>query len=485
MTCIITFKKSFVIDYKKLNNSHEKYFFHIDNFLSLVNLCYNAYGDIMDQLFLERMNSLLEDDYDDFINSLSDDPYKGFYINTRKKDVLEHLDKNYIKKHPYVENGYYFDYKHYPLGKLPYYLCGLYYIQEPSAMLVSELLDVKEDDYVLDMCGAPGGKSCAIACRLSDEGLLITNDINTSRAKILCENIERFGLSNTFVTNSDPLLFTKHFKGFFDKIVLDAPCSGEGMFRKEEKAIETWSYNKVKECAHIQRQLIGAAYELLVPGGELIYSTCTYSLEENEEIIQYALDHFNFELIDLPKHKDMSTGVHMSETIRLYPHQYKGEGHFIAKLKKLDGSIPKVKLLKSNISRNNLNIIKDFYKENLNIKVPPYLYENNNHIYSIHSHFPDMSNIKVLRTGLYLGECRKNRFIPSHSLALSLNKGDSLRSYDYKVDSEEIKAYINGQTLTGNNQKGYGLILVDGYPLSFYKESNNQIKNLFPKGLRR
>ena len=440
----------------------------------------------MDPIFLNRMKNILKDEYNDFIESLSKPSLKAMYLNNKKQNILKYLDNQYLTPHPIVNNGYYFDYQNYPLGKSPFFLAGLYYIQEPSAMLVADILNVKEDDYILDMCAAPGGKTCAVASKLSNKGLMIANDINSLRAKILSENVERFALENTIVTNCDPVMFTKQLKGFFDKIILDAPCSGEGMFRKTDQAIDTWSEDKVKECAYIQRNLIEAAYELLAPGGELIYSTCTYSKEENEDIIQYALDQFDFTLVPIFKSHGMSEGINMEEVVRLYPHRYNGEGHFIALLKKgKSGNTSKAQLLKSNINKDKQKIVTDFYKQNLNIPVPQYLLDNNNHIYSILPHFPKLEKIRVLRTGLYLGECKKNYFVPSYSLALTLNKEEVKRSYSFKENDIEIKKYISGETLEGNNQKGYGVIFVEEYPLSFYKESNNQVKNLFPKGLRR
>ena len=187
---------------------------------------------IMNEQFEKQMKELLNEEFADFIKALSFPSIKGFYTNPLKKDVIPYLDKQYIQPSKIVKNGYYFDYQQYPLGKSPFFHCGAFYIQEPSAMLVAHFLNVKQDDYVLDMCGAPGGKTCAIASQLSNNGLMITNDIVPLRAKILSENVERFGLKNTIVTNCDPLSFPKILPQFFDKIILDAPCSGEGMFRK-------------------------------------------------------------------------------------------------------------------------------------------------------------------------------------------------------------------------------------------------------------
>ena len=434
--------------------------------------------------FDARMKSLLKDEYDDFKKALLEKPVKGLYLNRNKKNVERVLDKNYVEHHPIVENGYLYDENYHP-GRSAYFLAGLYYIQEPSAMLVADALPIEPDDFVLDMCGAPGGKSCEIASRLTGEGVLIANDIEASRARILSENIERFGLDNTIVTNVDTMRFTKQFQEAFDKIVLDAPCSGEGMFRKLEQAIDTWSEEKVLECAHIQKNLLKGAYDMLKQGGMVIYSTCTYSYEENEAMVHYAVDELGFELLPLNKSNGLCPGVDLDEVVRCYPHHYRGEGHFIALLRKPGNSPRKqVRTIKPSVNLADLKVLKAFYQENLNKKVPSYIIENNGHLYAVKKNFPELKGIRVLRNGLYLGEVRKNRFIPSYSLALTLTKQDVKRSYDYPCDSEEIKKYIHGETLEGTGEKGFGVIFVDGYPLSFYKESN-QVKNLFPKGLRR
>lgn len=434
--------------------------------------------------FDARMKSLLKDEYDDFKKALLEKPVKGLYLNRNKKNVERVLEEQYIEHHPIVENGYLYDENYHP-GRSAYFLAGLYYIQEPSAMLVADALPIEPDDFVLDMCAAPGGKSCEIASRLTGEGVLIANDIEASRARILSENIERFGLDNTIVTNVDPMRFTKQFQEAFDKIVLDAPCSGEGMFRKLEQAVDTWSEDKVLECAHIQKNLLKGAYDMLKQGGMVIYSTCTYSYEENEAMIHYAVDELGFELLPLSKSHGLCPGVDLDEVVRCYPHHYRGEGHFIALLRKPGNSPRKVvRPMKPQVSQADLKVLKAFYQETLNKKVPAYIIENNGHLYAIKKNFPELKGIRVLRNGLYLGEVRKNRFIPSYSLALTLTKEDVKRSYDYSCDSEEIKKYIHGETLEGTGNKGFGVIFVDGYPLSFYKESN-QVKNLFPKGLRR
>lgn len=440
----------------------------------------------MNRLFEKQMQDILKNEYPDFMKALEQPAVKAFYLNPHKKEAIKYLNKEFIQPHVVVKDGYYFNYEKYPLGKSPFFSCGLYYIQEPSAMLVTHFLNIQKDDYILDMCAAPGGKTCAAASQLSEDGLMIANDIVPLRAKILSENVERFGLKNTIVTNCDPLVFENQLNGFFDKIILDAPCSGEGMFRKSDAAIETWSLEKVHECAHIQRQLLDAAMNLLKPEGQLIYSTCTYNTIENEEQIQYLLNHYNCSLIPLKKSHGMSPGMNMEEAVRLYPHHYQGEGHFIALIQKHGEMTPfKSKNLKPVISKQNQLLVQDFYKTYLNCKVPTYLYDNNNHIYAILPQFPELKGIRVLRNGFYLGECKKNRFEPSLALALTLQINDVKQFYRFHENDQEVAQYLHGETIEGSTQKGYGIIFVEDYPLSFYKESNHQAKNLYPKGLRR
>ena len=435
----------------------------------------------MNRLFEKQMQDILKNEYPDFMKALEQPAVKAFYLNPHKKEAIKYLNKEFIQPHVVVKDGYYFNYEKYPLGKSPFFSCGLYYIQEPSAMLVTHFLNIQKDDYILDMCAAPGGKTCAAASQLSEDGLMIANDIVPLRAKILSENVERFGLKNTIVTNCDPLVFENQLKGFFDKIILDAPCSGEGMFRKSDAAIETWSLEKVHECAHIQRQLLDAAMNLLKPEGQLIYSTCTYNTIENEEQIQYLLNHYNCSLIPLKKSHGMSPGMNMEEAVRLYPHHYQGEGHFIALIQKHGEMTP----FKSKNLKPNQLLVQDFYKTYLNCKVPTYLYDNNNHIYAILPQFPELKGIRVLRNGFYLGECKKNRFEPSLALALTLQINDVKQFYRFHENDQEVTQYLHGETIEGSTQKGYGIIFVEDYPLSFYKESNHQAKNLYPKGLRR
>jgi len=369
-------------------------------------------------------------------------------------------------------------------GKSPYFLCGLYYIQEPAAMMTAESLPIDPSDIVLDMCAAPGGKSCRTASRLSDNGLLIANDIDPLRAKILSGNVERFGLTNTIVTNVDPAKFPERFNGCFDKIMLDAPCSGEGMLRSKALAEATWSPEKVDQCAAIQTRLIDTAVRLLKPGGLLMYATCTYETKENEDIIRYALSHHDLSPMPLEHHEGMDAGIDMPEAVRLYPHRFIGEGQFYCLLQKNSGTEGTLKTAQPVIAKKETRLVQDFYKSALNVRMPQRLHVNKNHVYAWPNVSPDTKGLKVLRNGLYVGELKKNRFEPSYALALSLGGEDAGLSYDFAEDDEALVQYIAGEALEARGGRGYGLITCDGLPLSFFKESN-MIKNLFPKGLRR
>lgn len=437
-------------------------------------------------IFFERMKSLLGDEYDDLIDALKQPPYQAMHVNILKDPDQTIPQQWQLKKHPYVFNGYYFDKNVLPLGRMPYHDAGLYYIQEPSAMMVAELAEIKPGMRVIDLCAAPGGKTSKAAMMIGPDGLLIANDISSSRAKILSENVERLGLTNTIVTNTSPQKLADLLPGFFDLVILDAPCSGEGMFRKLDQAKTTWSTQKVIECSEIQKELIDCACRLLKDGGTMMYSTCTYEIEENEKQILDALKQLPFNLVPLPQKPGFSPGVGLEGVIRLYPHRFAGEGHFISRLEKRQLTPPTpFKQLKSNLSKQQMNLLTAFYQDNLNIPVPDHLYASGDHLYAIPKPYLDLSGIRILRQGLYLGECKKNRFEPSHSLALALKPEEVKRVYPFTRDSTEIQHYLHGDTLEGQLGNGFGVILVDGFPIGFVKEVNGILKNYYPKGLRK
>ncbi|MFL8675479.1 RsmF rRNA methyltransferase first C-terminal domain-containing protein [Clostridioides sp. GD02404] len=376
---------------------------------------------------------------------------------------------------PWAEEGFYYDDKINRPGRNPLHEAGAYYLQEPSAMSVIPKADIKEGNKVLDMCAAPGGKSTYILSKLNDTGLLVSNEINASRIKALGENLERFGVRNCIITNTDSKSLRKTFNGYFDKVVIDAPCSGQGMFRKDEVAISDWSYAKVLECQSIQKEIIRDGYKMLKKDGILIYSTCTFSREENEHVINEFISEYPYaELIEME---------------RLWPHKIKGEGHFVAKIKKLEDEECNVKELKIKNLDKEIKDYREFEKKFL--KVDFYsnkknkFYLRGENLYLLPEVYPDTKKLKVLRYGLHLGVLKKNRFEPSHALSHYLKVEDVKNVENFSVQSDSILKYLKGDVVNSNESRGWVLVSVEGIPLGWGKESAGVIKNHYPKGLRK
>ncbi|SHJ90950.1 RsmF rRNA methyltransferase first C-terminal domain-containing protein [Tepidibacter formicigenes] len=424
------------------------------------------------QKFLEDMKEILGEEYDDFLKSYKDRKTTGLRINNLKISVEDFLNMGLFNLTPisWCKEGFYYDDEEVRPGKNPLHEAGVYYLQEPSAMAVVPNLDIKEGDKVLDICAAPGGKSTYIASKLNGSGLLVSNEINNIRVKALGENIERFGAKNVIITNSSARELEKIFKGYFDKIIIDAPCSGEGMFRKDEGAIKDWTYDKVLECRSIQEELLDRAYNMLNTEGILVYSTCTFAKEENEDVIN------NF----LSKHEDIAL-LHME---RLWPHKVKGEGHFVAKMKKNSKVESKLKMSKIKKLTNEIKDFKEFEKKFLNIKIEGNLELKGDNLYLAPNEYPSLKGIKVLRSGLHLGTLKKNRFEPSHALSHYLKKEDVKFVHNLKLDSKEAMDYLRGNILNTGESRGWVLVTVEGFPLGWGKESNGILKNHYPKGLR-
>ena len=303
---------------------------------------------MLPQKFTERMQSLLGQEYAAFETCLLQEPRRSLRINTLKskdgqgKDILSVLPFS-LSPVPWAETGYYYEEEEQP-GRHPFHQAGLYYIQEASAMAPVTFLEAKPGERILDLCAAPGGKSTQIACAMEGRGTLVCNEIHPARARILSENVERMGITNALVLNETPERLSGRFEEYFDRILVDAPCSGEGMFRKNDAALEEWSEENVQLCAGRQAQILDAAAGMLKPGGRLVYSTCTFAPEENEGSISRFLErHPDFELLSMPLTEGMEPGrgewtEHPAEdigyTIRLWPHKVQGEGHFVAVLEK-------------------------------------------------------------------------------------------------------------------------------------------------------
>ena len=424
------------------------------------------------QKFLEDMKEILKDEYDDFIKSYEEPKTTGLRVNTLKisKEELLNLNLFNLTQIPWANEGFYYDENIDRPGKNPLHEAGAYYLQEPSAMSVVPKVDVQEGDKVLDMCAAPGGKSTYILSKLNDTGLLVSNEINPIRIKALGENLERFGAKNCIITNTDSNNLRKVFTGYFDKVVIDAPCSGQGMFRKDEVAIKDWSYVKVLECQSIQRDIIRDGYEMLKNGGILVYSTCTFAKEENETIINEFIEEFeNAKLIEMD---------------RVWPHKVKGEGHFVAKIQKLEDEDCSTKELKTKRLDKEIKDYKDFEKKFLNINIGNKFDLRGENLYLIPEESPDTKKLKVLRYGLHLGVLKKNRFEPSHALSHYLKLEDVKNVEEFKVDDNQILDYLRGNTISTGKSRGWVLVSVEGVPIGWGKESNGVLKNHYPKGLR-
>lgn len=444
--------------------------------------------------FCERIKKMLpEEEQEAFFHSYSQSSLQGIRYNPMKwgKEEFLHKVPFSMTPVPWCETGFYYQSEDRP-GKHPYHAAGLYYIQEPSAMAVIEALQPHSGDRVLDLCAAPGGKSTQISGYLGQEGLLVANEIETSRAKILAENLERWGATNVVITNERPENLTHRFPHFFNKIVVDAPCSGEGMFRKLPEAIEDWSVEKVTHCASMQKDILDDAALMLQPGGVIAYSTCTFALEENEKQIEGFLQRhpeFSLEPVEISRYFFEGSLPH---TMRLWPHHLKGEGHFVARLKHHGESLAednkkKGKLVKEKkLPPEALKYYSAFCRENLNFEPSGQFELFGEQLYLIPPSLPNLDRLKVLRPGWHLGTLKKGRFEPSHALALALQNGQWKRSVDFPYDSREVLSYLQGEALTVSHEaeNGWTVVTVDGYPLGWGKVVSGQLKNHYPKGLR-
>lgn len=464
---------------------------------------------MLPEIFKERMkDSLSEEEYLDFLNSFDDDKrHHAFRINTLKADksVLGRFPTS-KEQVPWEDNGYYYESSDTP-GKHPYHEAGLYYIQEPSAMAPVHFLDPQPGEKILDLCAAPGGKSTQIAVAMKGEGILVTNEINRDRARILSLNVERLGIKNALVTNETPQHLAEVFEGYFDKILVDAPCSGEGMFRKNEEAFSEWSPENVRLCAQRQEEILDCAEKMLLPGGTLVYSTCTFSADENERtILQFIRKHPDFHVQSVPlvggmeagrpewTDADKSEADEIIRSVRLWPHKVRGEGHFLCVLKR-DGEllssdsgryVPGGRVKEA--SKAEKKIFEEFTQETF--KNPDALkgtiFMFGDQMYLAPENMPSPNGLKVMRPGLHLGTMKKDRFEPSHALALALKKEEVQAFVDFEAGTSEIDAYLNGQTLRGldKKEKGWRLICVDGYSTGWAKAAGGMLKNHYPKGLR-
>jgi NOL1/NOP2/sun family putative RNA methylase len=477
-------------------------------------------------LFMERMNKLLGEEYPAFLAAVQGEKTQALRFRRTSAWETAFFSSVNLIPIPWARDAYTYPSSWQP-GKHPFHMAGAYYIQESSAMYPVTLLNPQPGEKVLDLCAAPGGKSTQIASYMEQSGFLLSNEIHPARAKILSENTERMGVRCSIVTQEDPKLLGERFEAFFDRVLVDAPCSGEGMFRKHPEAVKEWSLENVLACAARQEAILEQADKMLRPGGYLVYSTCTFAPEENEGTISRFLHtHPNYEILPAMKYPGMSEGVpswipcpapHLERTVRLFPHKIQGEGHFAALLQKNGDpsadyrSMDQLALFPKP-SREEMRLWESFAEETL-YKIPKgeliifgkqlYLlpnyftfsdkkkkngYKGQRSIEKTdyHTTLPKetFQGLKVLRPGLHLGTFEKYRFEPSHALALTLHSEDAVHVYICSDQEDESYKYLHGYSFPAEGSGGWYLVTSEGYSMGWAKLAGGMLKNHFPKGLR-
>ncbi len=445
--------------------------------------------------YLENMKILLKEEFNMYIDSLNKPKYNGIRINNQKisdEDFFKLIGKS-LKKVPWSTSGYYIDNKE-DFSKSPFYSAGLYYIQEPSAMTVGSLIPIQEGDFVLDLCSAPGGKATAIADRLKGTGFLVANDISPSRAKALVKNIEMMGISNCAITCDTHKKLEAVFNDYFDKIVVDAPCSGEGMFKTDTTAIIDWDETTNDKYQEIQLDILNSAKNMLKSGGIISYSTCTFSTKENEIVIdKFLSDNPDFEIIPIDNNKfgfsggllvnPKNSSVNLST--RIFPHKILGEGHFMCLLKR-NGNPSKRAVEKINIDKKlseMIKIYKDFEKQYMNITLDGRFIYHEDSLFLVDEAFIDLKKTRTMRSGFLIGDIKNKKFKPSQNLSAILNKNTFKNCINLVENDKNIEKYLKGETIEAICNDGYVLICIESFALGFGVSKNNKIKNKLGKSM--
>jgi NOL1/NOP2/sun family putative RNA methylase len=450
--------------------------------------------------YIQQMREYLKEDFPAFMETYRHPPVRSLRVNTLKltPEELAARVPFHLEPVPWCPEGFYYDHERDRPGKHVYHAAGLYYIQDASAMSPAEALDPQPGENVLDLCAAPGGKTTQIAARMKGQGILVANEIDGKRIKALVENLERCGVTNAVVLNEHPERLTSRFRGFFDRILIDAPCSGEGMFRKDPEVYERWSLRLTEKCAVLQSEILDAAAPMLRAGGRLVYSTCTFNAHENEEVIdRFLRDHPEFRLVTVPQFVHFEPGrpewmetpnASLSRTARLWPHRLRGEGHFVAVLEKTEEvDEPRQKPGKLPPASRDATTWWQTFKEEAGLTVP--IMEQGltlfgEHLYVVPGELPSLKGLKVERPGRYLGQAKKGRFIPSHALALSLRPEEVRQTAAFTANDPHLLLYLQGEALSSQLEKGWTLVTVDGFALGWGKVSDGLLKNHYPKWLR-
>ena len=436
----------------------------------------------MNNQFLQRIQSYIPNEYDDFIQSLNTPLYKGVRRNSKKmsQEVFDACFPD-VKPSPFSKDSYYIDKS---IGNHPYHICGGLYMQEPSASSAVTILDVQEDDFVLDLCAAPGSKSTQIAKALKS-GFLLSNEYESKRAQILLSNMERMGVSNFAITNMDTKVLCKQLPACFDKILVDAPCSGEGMMKKHDAASEKWSMENIELCANRQKEILANAHQSLKKDGILVYSTCTYAKEENEEVVAWFLNTYDdMELVKIDVafgRPGLETeGMDASKVCRIFPMDH-GEGHFIAKFKKVEGTSKKLPTISS---MKVADCVTSFLKAQIQNPMEYFYVEKGkdfDKVFMMNLPFLKFKKGNVVRQGVYVGNIIKSRFEPAHAFYMN---ADLVYNKIVNCTISQMDACMHGLELAIQYDRGYVAFCFEGHPFGFGKSDGNRITNKIPKGLR-
>lgn len=450
--------------------------------------------------FLSDMKTIFnKNDYDLFLKCYDKPYFKGLRVNSLKinPEKFKKIFEYKLKPSPFYENGFYIDENVEKLGRHPLHHAGAFYLQEPSASFPVTVLDPKPHDKVLDLCASPGGKTTQIAEKLNGTGLVWANEFIKNRTNPLISNIERLGIKNAVVSSCRTDILCKKLAGFFDKVLVDAPCSGEGMFRKNPKAILEWSKEHVRSCATRQLEILENAKYALKKDGFLVYSTCTFSIEENEGVISKFLEkNKNFELCEIKTNlarpavcNSQSKNLNLNFAKRITPLE-NGEGHFFAKLQKKslsdeDLNLKKVMPYKYKKESKAILNAQKLYSELFNSSIYGNLEKFGNYYFILPENLPNFKNLNVLRAGILLCEDKQNYIFPCHAAFMAAKYDELNQALNFSTDSKEIISFLKGEELEiDSNLKGFTAVCVDEVTVSFGKITNGKLKNKYPKGLR-
>ena len=472
---------------------------------------------ILPEEFKKRMSDYLGDQFDAFIATFDEPALKGIRLSTMKvapeeqEKIVSELQSD-IKRVPWTSCGFYSDAEY--SGKDPYYHAGVYYPQEPSAMLPAEVIAAKPGEIILDLCAAPGGKACRIGEDLKGRGIIVANEINSERSKALNRNIERTGITNCIILNESPDNIARCLPTFFDKILIDAPCSGEGMFRRDPKAVKSWENYGPMGVSKLQYEIITEAAKALKPGGSIVYSTCTFAEIEDEGIIsRFLADHPDIEIVPHPEIKGITHIMEgpMKGCMRIWPHLSAGDGHFCVHLRNTSGSaseyniepVPSHGSIVDKEVACMIRFLSDFLAqeslEEIKEKCSRQVLVQGSGIYLMPLNSKLLNKLRIVKSGLFMGEIKVTKtervFVPSNSFPLTLSKAmirpDS--AVNFARDDDNLFRYLKGETINIDisddrfsqvKQKGTVVIMVNGYPLGLGKIQNGTIKNLYPKAWR-